>query len=277
MKGRNPTAFPLIFYIARVVIRGNMGRFIDLTGQRFGRLTVIERAPNKGKRTVWLCRCDCGNEKEIRQEDLHSGKTVSCGCYLHEKITKHGLYKDPEYRRLMSMKDRCSNPNATHAHRYVGRGIKVCDEWKNDPKAFYDYVSKLPHFREKGYTLNRINNDGDYEPGNVEWADDYTQMNNTCRNHLLAYRGSVKTVTEWARKTGIPISTLRGRVKRGWSPEKALETPVKSKIVEHHIYYNGGFYNITELSKMLNIPRPTLNAKINKGIPIDEIIKEKTP
>lgn len=224
---------------------------------------------------MWLCKCDCGTEKEIRQEDLHSGKTVSCGCYLHEKITKHGLYKTREYRRFASMKDRCSNPNATHAHRYSGRGIKVCDEWKNDVKAFYEYVSKLPHFGEDGYSLNRIDNNGDYEPGNVEWADDITQMNNTSKNHLLEYRGSIKTLTEWSRIKGISHDCLKSRIQRGWSVEKALETPVQSKVREHHICYEGKEYSVTELSRMFNIPRTTLNQKIKQGIPINEILNHK--
>lgn len=254
-----------------------MGRFIDLTGQKFGRLTVIERKPNKGKRTIWLCECECGTKKEFRQEDLRSGKTVSCGCYLHEKITKHGLYKSREYRRLAGMKNRCSNPNSSHANRYANRGIKVCDEWKNDPKAYYDYVSKLPHYGEKGYTLNRIDNDGNYEPGNVEWADAETQMNNTSRNILLEYHGSIHTLTEWARIENIPVDCLRSRIKRGWDIEKALKTKVKSKTKEHRIYYDGQFYNVTELANKLNIPRTTLNQKINQGIEINEIIKKNAP
>jgi hypothetical protein len=252
-----------------------MGKFVDLTGQRFGRLTVIERAPNKGRRTMWLCKCDCGTEKVICQEDLHSGKTVSCGCYLLEKVTKHGLYKTKEYRRLASMKDRCSNPNATHAHRYGGRGIKVCDEWRSDPKAFYEYVSKLPHFRENGYTLNRINNDGDYEPGNVEWADSFTQMNNTSKNHLIEYNGEIKSITQWARIKNLPIDTVRSRIRRKWSTERALETPICTKPKKHIVVYDGKEYSITELSKLLNIPRTTLNNKINAGMSISGIVKNK--
>lgn len=245
---------------------------IDLTGKRFGRLTVIERAPNRGRRTMWRCKCQCGKEKVIRQEDLHSGKIVSCGCYLHEKITKHGLYKTKEYRRWASMKDRCGNPKATHAHRYSGREITVCPEWKNNFQSYYDYVSKLPHFGEEGYSLNRIDNDGNYEPGNVEWADDYTQMNNTSKNHLIEYHGSIKTVTEWARIKGIPIDCLRNRIARGWDSNRALETPIE-KHTKHKILYNGELYNVSELAKILHIPRTTLNNKINKGIPIEEIIK----
>lgn len=253
-----------------------MGRFIDLTGQRFGRLTVIERAPNNGRRTMWLCKCDCGNEKIIRQEDLHSGKTVSCGCYLHERITKHGLCESSTYSTWAEMKDRCYNPNNPGYYRYGGRidkPITVYESWRNDFEAFYSYVSKLPHFEEEGYTLNRIDNDGNYEPNNVEWADKYTQMNNTSTNHLLEYCGDTKTLTEWARAKNIPVYCLSSRIRRGWSVERALETPVAKKVKKHIIMYNGEEYSVTELSKIVNIPRTTLNQKINNGISVDDIIK----
>lgn len=251
-----------------------MGKFVDLTGQRFGRLTVIKRAPNKGRRTVWLCECDCGTEKEIRQEDLRSNKTVSCGCYLHERITKHGMSEESIYRTWASMKDRCLNANGASYERYGAKNRTVCEKWR-EFEPFYEYVSKLPHFGEDGYTLNRINNNGNYEPGNVEWATDIQQMNNMSANHLLEYRGSVHTVTEWARIKGLPIECFRNRISRGWSVEKALETPVKTKTSKRCVLYDGEEYSVAELSKVLNIPRTTLNNKINSGMSINEILSKK--
>ena len=142
---------------------------------RFGRLVVIERIENTTyNKAQFKCKCDCGNYKNVAAKSLRNGRTKSCGCLLSEKstqrVTRHGLRNNKLYTTWSMMKSRCNNQNATRYECYGGRGIKVCDEWMNDFKTFYNYVSKLPHFNEPGYTLDRINNDGNYEPGNVRWA-----------------------------------------------------------------------------------------------------------
>lgn len=151
---------------------------IDLTNMRFGRLTVIEYAGNR----KWLCKCDCGNKKVIEGSSLRAGITHSCGCFNGDRTTernlKHGFCHTSIYTTYKGMKQRCYNKNTKAFKNYGGRGIKVCDEWKDDFQAFYDYVSKLPYFNEKGYTLDRIDNDGDYEPGNVRWASRTEQSKN---------------------------------------------------------------------------------------------------
>lgn len=154
---------------------------LDLTGRRFGRLTVLERKGSKNGKSAWLCRCDCGNEKIITASNLKTN-TVSCGCY-HKEIAKeanivHGRTHTKFAYIWNSMKQRCFNPNNKAFKNYGGRGITVCEEWKNDFQTFYDYVSSLPHFGEPGYSLDRINNDGNYEPGNVKWATKNEQNNN---------------------------------------------------------------------------------------------------
>lgn len=166
-----------------------MGRKADLTGQRFGSLTVIEESPERKNGAVcWLCKCDCGKiTKPIRNDALKSGEIVSCGCFRSKSIQQrnfvHGFFLDSKRKQhayvvWTGMKQRCFNQNSKDYKHYGGRGIAVCDEWKDNFQAFYDHVSQLPHFGEEGYSLDRINNDGNYKPGNVRWATAKEQMNN---------------------------------------------------------------------------------------------------
>jgi hypothetical protein len=144
----------------------------DLTGLQFGRLTVIKRVNNnKPYGSKWLCKCDCGNELIVFSNNLKRGNTRSCGCLALQLRTKHTHWGDKVYKAWDNMRNRCINPNATGYEYWGGRGIKVCDEWLNDFKTFYNYVSTLEHFGEKGYSLDRIDNDGNYEVGNVRWAN----------------------------------------------------------------------------------------------------------
>ena len=160
-----------------------MGNIKDLAGQRFGRLLVIEQDGRDNHRNIrWKCKCDCGNFKSITSGHLVSGRTKSCGCYMEESrntrgIT-HGMSETPLYNIWRGMRSRCYLNTSGSYQDYGGRGIAVCEEWKDDFQAFYDYVSQLPHFGEKGYSLDRINNDGNYEPGNVKWSTRKEQANN---------------------------------------------------------------------------------------------------
>ena len=152
----------------------------DISGQRFGKLTAIEPTKQDKKRnTYWLCECDCGNRVERKLNDLTHGYTKSCGCLRKEKPTTHGKSANGEnYERWRAMKKRCLNPNDRYFHRYGGRGISIFNEWVNDFDAFDKYVSSLPHHNEPGYTIDRINNDGNYEPGNLRWATASEQAEN---------------------------------------------------------------------------------------------------
>lgn len=146
-------------------------KLIDLTGERFGRLTVIKRVENdKSFGSKWLCKCDCGNECVVFSNNLRRGNTTSCGCVAIESRTTHNKWGTKVYRTYDHMKQRCYNPNSNGYKYWGGRGIKICDEWLNSFDAFYNYVSKLPHYGEEGRSIDRINNDGDYEPNNVRWA-----------------------------------------------------------------------------------------------------------
>lgn len=206
----------------------------NIVGQRFGKLTVISRAKNPNNRETehhayWRCLCDCGNYHSARGSDLKSGNVQSCGCLQKEKTTTHGMRQTPIYSEWCSIKQRCYNSNNNSYKDYGKRGISMCERWKNSFEAFYEDVSKLPYFNKTGYSLNRIDNDGNYEPNNVEWADDKTQANNKRNNHLVKYNGKTQTIAQWADELGINQHTLYSRILTyHWSVERALTTPVKS-------------------------------------------------
>lgn len=158
-------------------------KLVDITGEKFGRLTVIKRNgvhkfPSGQTRPIWLCRCDCGKEINVLARNLITGNTTSCGCVAIELRTVHDKWGTKVYKVWDNMKSRCTNPKSTGFENWGGRGIKVCDEWVHSFDAFYDYVSKLPHFGESGRSLDRIDNDGNYEPNNVRWATRKEQNTN---------------------------------------------------------------------------------------------------
>ena len=196
-----------------------MSKLIDLTGKRFGRLTVEGRAENKSGHTAWNCKCDCGNTCVVQGYLLTKAKTRSCGCLQQEtRKSMHVIHKMSEtkiYRAWVEMKRRCSNPNCDAYARYGGRGIKICKEWSENFQTFYDYVSKLPHYGEKGYSLDRIDDNGNYEPCNVRYASAKLQASNTRRNITVEYNGEQMTLSQAAELSGIKIQTLWRRYKHG--------------------------------------------------------------
>jgi hypothetical protein len=160
---------------------------IDMTGRRYGRLMVLHRAPDKIERTrnrvMWWCRCDCGTEKAIVGEVLRRGDATGCGCGRARSHLIHGACvlsaertnkKTKEYAAWANAKKRCTNPNDARYHRYGARGIRMCDRWLNSFEAFIADMGPCP----PGLTLDRIDNDGPYAPGNCRWTDRVTQRRN---------------------------------------------------------------------------------------------------
>jgi hypothetical protein len=163
--------------------RRTMGRkVIDLTGKKFGRLTVIGRSPERsGGKVCWDCICECGGEKRVKGCSLKSGNTTSCGCRRTENVgrpVEHGISGSYQYSTWSNIKSRCYNESNHNYRGYGGRGIKLYYRWKDDPKAFCEWLDRFLGPRPEGHTLDRINNDGDYEPRNLRWADRKTQQNN---------------------------------------------------------------------------------------------------
>lgn len=201
----------------------------DITGMRFGRYTVIERVENdKHGNAVWLCRCDCGKEKKVIGASLRKGVVVSCGCYHKEKLkqtqTTHGESKSRLFEIWRCMKSRCYNKNHKNYDYYGGRGIIVCEDWKNNYVAFAEWA------RNNGYaenlTIDRIDVDGNYEPSNCRWVSRKEQMENTRVSHIYTINGESKCLSEWCKVYNVPHERVRSRViNRGWNIIDALTTP----------------------------------------------------
>lgn len=208
-----------------------MGGIIDdLTGKRFERLLVTGYAgKDKGNHSKWLCRCDCGREKIITGYNLKSGAIKSCGCLRREIAGNLNKTHDGSNSRLYSiyrnMISRTENPKASAYDVYGGRGISICQEWRNDFAAFQKWA--LANGYRDDLSIDRIENDKGYFPDNCRWIKMNAQFNNRRNNLLLTYKGETKTVAEWARHLAIKRRTLYSRLNAGWSVEQALSTPTK--------------------------------------------------
>lgn len=205
----------------------------DLTGQRFGKVTVLSRvANNKHGRAVWLCKCDCGNEKEIPAANLKSGRTTSCGCYsrgLKRKTGTHGMTNTRIFHEWQSMLQRCNNPNSQRYKDYGGRGIKVCDEWIDSFVSFCEW--SLDNGYNETLTLDRKDVDGNYSPDNCRWITNFEQQSNKRNNRIIECSGEKHILNEWSRITGLRAQTIAWRIDRGWSIEDALYTPSRKQKV----------------------------------------------
>jgi hypothetical protein len=197
-------------------------KFIDLTGQRFGKLTVAARMPSsRTGQTRWLCHCDCGKAKIVQAGNLKTGHVASCGC-----LARHGLTKTPTYASWTAMINRCTNPRNPNYPNYGGRGITVCERWRNSFLDFLDDVGERPSLE---HSIDRINNYGNYEPGNCKWSTATEQNNNRRRPRrgvILEHGGEVHCIRDWAALTGIKEMTLGHRIRKGLPAEVALTKPV---------------------------------------------------
>jgi len=187
---------------------------IDLTGQRFGRLTVYSRTgSDKSGQAMWLCKCDCGNERTIRSNDLRNGQTQSCGCLQREriiqKLTTHGMAETAIYHVWSSMCQRCNNPNNAGYKNYGGRGITVCERW-NKFENFYADMGEAP----KELTIERIDNNKGYSPENCHWSTRKEQARNKRNNRIIKYQGKDQCVSAWAEEIGVGHQILQYRLKK---------------------------------------------------------------
>jgi len=194
----------------------------DLTGGTFNDWSVIRYWGTEGNRRKWLCACVCGTERPVNESNLVQGRSKNCGC-LRRKPTTHGMSKTPEYKSWSAMQERCRNPKSSYYANYGGRGVEVCARWRESFENFFADMGRMPG---SGYSLERIDNNGDYEPGNCRWATRKEQMRNKRTNHLLTLQGKTMTLAEWAEVVGIESSAIRQRLNRGWSVEEALTTPL---------------------------------------------------
>jgi hypothetical protein len=202
---------------------------LDIVGKRFGRWKVTSlHGVSKNKMSTWLCICDCGTERVVRGANLKNGTSKSCGC-LHAEITaarerKHGeAWKTPEYAIWQAMIQRCTNPNAATWNYYGGRGICVCDRWRN---SFENFIADMGRRPSSAHTLDRVENNKGYDKDNCAWRTRKDQMNNTRKNRFIDINGDKRTVSQWAEHMNVDTRLIDGRLRRGWSGCDAVMTPI---------------------------------------------------
>lgn len=218
-----------------------MHNLIEMAGTRWGRLTVLEQAGRTDKGVViWRCRCDCGSDHAVSGVVLRAGKSTSCGCareeirtlLLAKGRTKHGegapSAESPEFRSWRHMIDRCTNPRNHAFERYGGRGIRVCDRWISSYSSFLADMGRKPTPK---HTIDRINNDGNYEPENCRWASILQQASNRSDNVWLKVNDELMILSDAVRRfTKLTNSAVAGRLHRGKSIRYALGIPDESRI-----------------------------------------------
>lgn len=206
-----------------------MGKKVEMIGRRFGRWEVLREAEVRYKNGAicYHCRCDCGTERIVNGERLRNGDSTSCGCYNREIITKpDAVYKERLYHVWNSMKNRCRCAKDKAYKNYGGRGIRVCDEWMHDYKAFKEWA--YSHGYTDGLWLDRIDNNRDYSPENCRWATTKEQARNKRTTVLVEYNGQTMCIADAAEDSGINVATIRRRMELGWPKEK-LFAPVECK------------------------------------------------
>jgi hypothetical protein len=209
-------------------------KFQNLTGGRYGQWLVLFYAgvSRTGPSSMWQCRCNCGVERIVGGSELTCDRSKSCGCRtgvarvvrVPSRPSKtHGMFGTPEYGSWTSMIQRCCNPKAKGYHNYGGRGIRICAEWRASFQAFFAHVGRRP---SPDHSIDRIDNEGHYEPGNVKWATDREQNSHRRDSRVIVFQGTSLTLIEWSRRLGMDDGTIASRLRRGWTVEDALTKPL---------------------------------------------------
>lgn len=212
-------------------------------GMRFGRWLVISAATSRFyrdkskaslvERKHWHCRCDCGTERDVSELNLKNGRSAGCGCSNVEASVEANLRhgetlggkSTSEYTAWKAMHSRCRNPNNKRFEHYGGRGIDVCERWR----VFENFLTDMGRRPTSQHSLDRIDNDLGYEPGNCRWAIPHVQMTNRTVTRFVEVDGSNVPIATLAKRNGIPANTLRSRILNGWSLDDALNRPVRPK------------------------------------------------
>lgn len=217
-----------------------MGKLVNLVGRKYTRLIVLYFVGHdKYKQRLYECRCDCGKIVIAVSGGLTSGNTKSCGCYKRDVLiqhkTKHNYSgkNSKEYNAWGNIKSRCSNPNRADYKNYGGRGIKICDRWMNSFENFLADIGRAP---SQKHSIERKDNDGNYEPNNAFWATKDQQSNNKRTNVVISYNGKTQTLTQWCRELNVDYDSMQARIKTyGWSIEEAFTIPVCRKGINRHV------------------------------------------
>lgn len=188
-----------------------------ILGSSFGRLTPLREVAAVGGNRKWICRCQCGREAVVFQGNLVRGHTTSCGCT--KSSATHGKSGVPEYRHWINMISRCENPKTPGYENYGGRGISVCSRWR---QSFVDFLTDVSPRPSPKHSLDRIDVNGNYEPGNVRWATQMTQCRNTRTNRIVTVDGQQITLAEAVERRGLKYNTVLYRLLRGKTVDEAL-------------------------------------------------------
>jgi len=200
---------------------------LNLVGKKFNKLTVLKYSHNNKHRvSYWKCKCDCGKYSIVRGSNLKSGKTKSCGCLKKKSFIKHGLRYHKHYKLYMGILERCYNKKCNYYEHYGARNIKMHKEWKTNMRLFFDYIENtLGDKPGKQFTLDRINNNGNYEPGNLRWASKQEQAYNTRRTVYVTYKTIKFPLHILTKVYNINHKLVWTRIfKQGWNIERALKT-----------------------------------------------------
>lgn len=203
-----------------------MGKYVDLTDKRFNRLIVLKRIEGlRNKRVIYLCKCDCGNETEVRADSLRNGHTKSCGCLQREVVkdnsTKHGHSDSRLYTIWASMVQRCYNQNHMSYNNYGGRGILICEEWRENFEDFYHWAINNGYKRD--LQIDRIDNDLGYKPNNCRFVTATQNNRNRSVTRLAEYKGETKPLADWCDELSKDYIVVLNRLNAlGWTVEDAL-------------------------------------------------------
>ncbi len=236
----------------------------DLTGKKFNSWMVLGYSyHNKNGNRVWKCQCKCGEIGYLLTYVLKSGRSKQCKRCAS---STHGMRNTRIYGVWTGMLDRCYNKKGKDYHNYGLRGIRVYSKWRNSFENFFVDMGNKP----KNLSLGRIDNDGNYEPGNCRWETYQQQQNNRRSNHLVTYKGKTQTLKQWSEELGISYTTISDRInKHHWEIEDALTRPQRT--YQTMITYKDKTMNISQWAKELNMGRRSLNERINKGWSIEDV------
>lgn len=206
-------------------IKRRTAKYYAEVGNKYNRLTILDTLDVNGI-AAYKCLCDCGVIKNIGASQVKYGHSKSCGCYQKEVVSArhkvHGYSDTREGNIYLGMIQRCYDPKVKSYHRYGGRGITVCDRWR---ESVINFVADMGNAPDSKHSLDRINNDGNYEPSNCRWATMKEQHRNKRNNRFLTHAGETLVIQDWAIRIGIDHTTLVNRLQRGWTVEKSVTTP----------------------------------------------------
>jgi AraC-like DNA-binding protein len=248
-----------------------MGKYLNISGKVFDRLTALYPIKTDTGVNKWVCRCICGNEHSVQTNKLITGQVKSCGCLFKEKIKKgmgktHGMGSTAEYGAWSKMKHRCYNKNTHNYNNYGGRGIIVCDRWLNSFENFLEDMGTRPANK---HSIDRIDVNGNYELSNCRWATPTEQANNTTKNVYINYKGERLTLSQWSKVLNISPSTISQRIKSKL-PLHLILSPKNLITIEH----NGSTMTIKEWSEELGIPIWLITQRMRIGMSVDKILSK---